>query len=147
MTFQGVIGVTIALLFGNLLISGVCFQNPAYRLTRQIPYVFSDFSFRRQFLTIPSMERSGGLIFISCGQLAKEERGLGEAVCELVRNLTPSASPYFAQNESSLDGVTKNIPDNLDDAVALIAIMHYRGDVCERNGNGTTATVLSADGD
>ncbi len=34
MTFQSVIDDKIALITRNLLISGLCFQNPAYRLAR-----------------------------------------------------------------------------------------------------------------
>lgn len=74
------------------------------------------------------MNRTGGLIFISCGQFTTAEKELGQAVCGLVRDLTPHR-PYFAENQSSLEGVTKNILSALDEAVGLIAIMHYRGNV------------------
>ena len=77
------------------------------------------------------MDRNG-LIFISCGQHTHGEKALGHAVCELVNKLTPY-KPYFAENQSSLEDVTKNILGALDDAVALIAIMHYRGSVIFRD--------------
>lgn len=67
-----------------------------------------------------------GLIFVSCGQVADEEKKLGRDVCDLVRELTPH-EPYFAENQNSLDALTKNILGSLDNAVALIAIMHPRG--------------------
>lgn len=69
-----------------------------------------------------------GLIFVSCGQVTAQEKRLGDDVCALVRELTPHR-PYFAENQNSLDGLTKNILGALDDAVALIAIMHPRGTV------------------
>ena len=69
-----------------------------------------------------------GLIFVSCGQVTAQEKRLGDDVCALVRELSPHR-PYFAENQNSLDGLTKNILGALDDAVALIAIMHPRGTV------------------
>jgi len=70
----------------------------------------------------------GGLIFVSCGQVSAGEKKLGQQVCQLVRELTPHR-PYFAENQNSLDAFTKNILGSLDDAVALVAIMHPRGTV------------------
>ncbi len=74
------------------------------------------------------MSQAGGLIFISCGQFTAEERKLGNDVCDLVSELTPHR-PYFADRQASFEGVTQNILKSLDDAVALIAIMHDRGRV------------------
>jgi hypothetical protein len=42
--------------------------------------------------------------------------------------MTPH-EPYFAENQNSLEALTKNILCSLDDAVGLIAIMHPRGAV------------------
>jgi len=67
-----------------------------------------------------------GLIFVSCGQVMESEKGLGKQVCDLVRQLTPH-EPYFAENQNSLEALTRNILGSLDDAVGLIAIMHPRG--------------------
>jgi hypothetical protein len=69
-----------------------------------------------------------GVIFISCGQVTPEEKLLGQHVCDLVRRLTIH-EPYFAQNQNSLDGFTRNILGALHEAVAIIAIMHPRGTV------------------
>lgn len=70
--------------------------------------------------------RPAGLIFVSCGQITDQEKALGREVCALVRNLTPH-EPYFAENQNSLEGLTKNILASLDEAVGLIVIMHPRG--------------------
>jgi hypothetical protein len=78
------------------------------------------------------MNPDSGLIFISCGQVTQEEKQLGKDVCELVTKLTPHR-PYFAENQSSVDGVTNSILRNLDDATALIAIMHHRDTVISRS--------------
>jgi hypothetical protein len=40
--------------------------------------------------------------------------------------MTPH-EPYFAENQNSLEALTKNILGSLDGAVGLIAIMHPRG--------------------
>ena len=70
--------------------------------------------------------RRAGLIFVSCGQVTDAEKALGKQVCALVREVTPH-EPYFAENQNSLEALTKNILGSLDDAVGLIAIMHPRG--------------------
>lgn len=67
-----------------------------------------------------------GLIFVSCGQVTDAERALGKQVCGLVHEMTPH-EPYFAENQNSLEALTRNILGSLDDAVGLIAIMHPRG--------------------
>lgn len=50
------------------------------------------------------------------------------ATAELVRELTPY-EPYFAENQSSLQGLTQNVLGALSRSVGLIAIMHPRGTV------------------
>ena len=75
-----------------------------------------------------SSKSSGEIIFISCGQETVEEKDLGNAVAKLIETLTPYKA-YFAQNESTLEGVTENILKALNRAVGLIAIMHPRGRV------------------
>lgn len=72
------------------------------------------------------MARGLNLVFISCGQVTERERSLGMAAAELVCELTPY-EPYFAENQSSLEAVTKNILEALNHSVGLIAIMHPRG--------------------
>jgi len=67
-------------------------------------------------------------IFISCGQRTDEERNLGAAVAELVKSKT-QLSPYFAEEQSSLAGLTTHIFNALNDAAGFIAILHRRGSV------------------
>lgn len=76
-------------------------------------------------------------VFISCGQVTPAELQLGNSVSDLVRRLTPY-EPYFAQNQSSLEGLSRNILDALNDAVGLIAIMHARGKVVSFDGKEHT---------
>jgi hypothetical protein len=68
------------------------------------------------------------LIFVSCGQSTSAERQLGKAIAKLVEEQT-GCSAYFAENQTSLEGVTENILKRLNNAGAFIAIMHPRGDV------------------
>jgi len=49
------------------------------------------------------------VIFISCGQNALNERRLGEDICNLIRELRPDLEPYFAQTQSTLDGLSDRI--------------------------------------
>ncbi len=84
---------------------------------------------------------AGGTIFISCGQVSVAEQELGKAICALVRELTPF-DPYYAQNQSSLDGLTKNILEKLGVAAGLIAIMHPRGEVISPGGRTHTRGSL-----
>jgi hypothetical protein len=74
------------------------------------------------------MARGPNVVFISCGQVTERERNLGKAVAELVRELTPY-EPYFADNQSSLEALTLNVLEALNNSVGLIAIMHPRGAV------------------
>jgi hypothetical protein len=71
-------------------------------------------------------DKQKGLVFVSCGQITDAEKQLGHDVCALVQELTPH-SAYFAQQQSNLEGLTKNILGALDQAVGIIAIMHPRG--------------------
>lgn len=69
-----------------------------------------------------------GKVFISCGQRTSEEKALGEEIQELVRELTPF-EPYFAEYQTTLDGLTKNIFNELYGAIGFITIMHRRGEI------------------
>jgi hypothetical protein len=73
-----------------------------------------------------TVSRRGGLIFVSCGQVTEAEKAFGRQVCDLVREMTPH-EPYFAENQNSLEALTRNILGSLDAAVGLIAVMHPRG--------------------
>jgi hypothetical protein len=63
--------------------------------------------------------------FISCGQQTAEERGLGEQIAALVREKTGYGG-YFAQQQTSLEGVSKHIFEAIHSADAFIAVMHRR---------------------
>lgn len=67
-------------------------------------------------------------VFISCGQVTERERRVGMAAAELVRELTPY-EPYLAENQHSLEGLSRNILGALNRSVGLIAIMHPRGTI------------------
>jgi hypothetical protein len=81
-----------------------------------------------------------GVIFISCGQFTPEERRLGQDLSAAVDELTPYRG-YFAQNESSLDGLSKNVFSALKNCVGLIAVMHRRGNVKTLNGEHLRGSV------
>jgi hypothetical protein len=81
-----------------------------------------------------------GTVFISCGQFSEPERALGRRVAELVEELTPFEG-YFAENQISLEGLTRSILGKLFDSVGFIAIMHNRGKVQTLNGTLTRASV------
>jgi hypothetical protein len=89
------------------------------------------------------LNSTGGLIFISCGQVTEQERKLGDDVSALVRELTPH-EPYFADKQSSLEGLTKNILGSLDRAIGLITIMHPRGTVTFNDAAGSHEQVRAS---
>jgi hypothetical protein len=76
-------------------------------------------------------------VFISCGQFTAEEKQLGADICELVEELT-TFKPYFAEYQTSLDGLTKNILGALNESVGLIAVLHPRGIVTYPGDGGHT---------
>ena len=79
-------------------------------------------------------------VFISCGQYAQSEKALGKEICALITELT-SFEPYFAENQTSLDGLTQNIFRALNDCVGLIAVMHHRGAVSTPDGDIVRGSV------
>jgi hypothetical protein len=82
------------------------------------------------------MPDNGPLVFISCGQYLESERELGRQLAALVTELLPGVTGYFAQNESSLQGLSQNVLSALDRCVGFVAVMHPRGMV---SIPGTTA--------
>src|SRR5947209_4943536 len=68
------------------------------------------------------------IIFVSCGQVTEEERQLGKNLVNLIRE-DGRYEAYFAENQSSLEGVTTNILAKLEQAAGFIAVIHPRGDV------------------
>jgi hypothetical protein len=85
-------------------------------------------------------DSSVGQIFISCGQFTQEERSLGYALADAVNELTPYQG-FFAQDESSLEGLAKNIFHALRDCVGLVAVMHHRGTVKTPQGQHVRGSV------
>jgi hypothetical protein len=83
------------------------------------------------------------LIFVSCGQSTPTERQLGQAIAKLVEQKT-GCTAYFAENQTSLEGVTENILRRLNDAVGFIAIMHPRGDVTNPRDRSEPASVRAS---
>ena len=79
------------------------------------------------------MNQEKPIIFISCGQATDSEKMLGKDIVDLVRELTPY-EPYFAEFQSSLDGLTQNIFSKLKDAAGFISVMHYRGEYADLDG-------------
>jgi len=67
------------------------------------------------------------LVFISCGQYAESERELGRAVYGLLEQLRPDVEPYFAENQSTPEGLSQNILKALTRSAGFICIMHRRG--------------------
>lgn len=75
-------------------------------------------------------------IFISCGQVTDTEKDLGQTIKEIIDYTSPFQG-YFAQNQSSLEGVTRNIFAELDKCFGLICVMHERGMVSVVDGAPT----------
>src|SRR6476619_7475787 len=69
------------------------------------------------------------LVFVSCGQFNESEKRLGKRICELIRELRPDVEPYFAENQSTIEGLSNNILAALYRAAGFICVMHRRGDI------------------
>jgi len=80
------------------------------------------------------------VVFISCGQYTDEEKRLGKAIEKLIEEHT-SAKGYFAENQASLDGVSRHILAALNDCAGFIAVMHHRGKVTTPGGEHIRASV------
>jgi hypothetical protein len=80
------------------------------------------------------------LVFISCGQFTPEERDLGRLVAERI-NQEPGLQGYFAQNQSTLDGLTTDILRKLHECSGFIGIMHHRGKVSTKDRELIRASV------
>jgi hypothetical protein len=68
------------------------------------------------------------VVFISCGQSTPQEIELGRNLEAAVNDLS-DCKGYFAQNQSSLEAVSRHILGALDRAVGFVAVLHPRGDV------------------
>src|SRR6266849_6122611 len=77
------------------------------------------------------------ITFISCGQFTESERQLGRRITEIV-DASGVFRAYFAENQSSFQGVTRNIFAQLYNCFGLICVMHDRGTVSSPHGESTT---------
>jgi hypothetical protein len=68
------------------------------------------------------------IVFISCGQCTPQEIKLGQDLEGAVNDLS-ECKGYFAQNQSSLEAVSRHILGALDRAVGFVAVLHPRGQV------------------
>jgi hypothetical protein len=85
-------------------------------------------------------EGKQGLVFISCGQYRPEEIKLGEDLAAAVSELTLYQG-YFAQNVTSLDGLSRNIFGALNRCCGFVGVMHQRGDLATPDGTRIRASV------
>jgi hypothetical protein len=74
------------------------------------------------------------LVFISCGQYTQEEIALGEALARVVTERLAPFKGYFAQVQTSLDGLSRNIFGAINQCAGFVAVMHHRGTVSTLNG-------------
>jgi len=81
------------------------------------------------------------LVFVSCGQFTSEEKNLGKEICELIGDLRPDLAPYFAENQSDLNGLSTNILEALNRCSALICVMHERGTIETPSGRLVRGSV------
>lgn len=67
-------------------------------------------------------------VFISCGQQTNDEIALGKQIVELINSET-NFEGYFAQDQQSLDGVTRNIFQAIYNSASFISVMHRRNQI------------------
>ena len=68
------------------------------------------------------------VIFVSCGQRTQEEKSLGEAICQAIRD-HGVFDCFFAEGQHSLNGLHENIFDALAKSDGFITVLHRRGNV------------------
>lgn len=90
--------------------------------------------------TAPSSDEPP-LVFISCGQYTTEEIEIGKTLAKMVDDKLAPCRGYFAQNQTSLDGLSRNIFGALHRCVGFIAVMHHRGAVATLYDTHTRASV------
>jgi hypothetical protein len=79
-----------------------------------------------QWIEIPEViDRPRQSVFVSCGQKTSEEVELGERISNLIQERT-GLKTYFAEEQSSLEGVTQHIYQAIYDSAGFIAVMHRR---------------------
>lgn len=72
-------------------------------------------------------------VFISCGQYLEREKKLGLTIKQLVELRTPFDG-YFAEDQSSVNGLVANILERLYNCAGFICVMHPRGTVTNDKG-------------
>ena len=65
------------------------------------------------------------MVFISCGQRTDNEKALGNLILTKVKEYG-QFEPYFAEEQNSLEGLTKNILMALKNSVGFIVVIHKR---------------------
>lgn len=88
----------------------------------------------------PESITEGNLVFISCGQYSESEKSLGKKIRDLLKEGT-DLEAYFAENQSSLQGLSTHIMGALNRAVGFIGVLHHRGVVETPTGRITRASV------
>jgi len=73
--------------------------------------------------------RTKPVVFVSCGQYSDAEKELGRGICELIGELRKDVEPYFAENQSTVVGLSNHILKTLYRCAGLICVMHKRGNV------------------
>lgn len=66
-------------------------------------------------------------VFVSCGQFNEREKRLGRRICSLLDELRPDVVAYFAENQSTVEGLSDQILKSLHRAAGFICVMHARG--------------------
>ncbi|HTZ73648.1 MAG TPA: hypothetical protein VMB47_06995, partial [Candidatus Aquilonibacter sp.] len=85
-------------------------------------------------------EQQAAVVFISCGQCTDQERALGKAIAIAIENHS-SCRGYFAENQNSLESLSRHIFSALDQCAGFVAVMHHRGEVHAPNGKHIRASV------
>ena len=78
------------------------------------------------------------LIFVSCGQYTENERQLGKDICSLLTTVRPDVTAYFAENQSTVEGLSNELLMALYRAAGFICVMHRRGDLYVPGGRTVT---------
>ncbi len=78
------------------------------------------------------------LIFVSCGQYTASERQLGRDICHVLSSIRPDLRPYFAEEQSTVEGLNSQVLKALHRAAGFICAMHRRGDLNLPDGRRLT---------
>ncbi len=92
-------------------------------------------------INLAGFHESDPIVFVSCGQYTDEEKALGRALVELINEKLSPCKGYFADNQNSLEGLSRNILGALNRCVGFVAVMHKRGTVTTPSGSRIRASV------